>query len=116
MLFRSPDQSRPLHDPLKEEAMVANVCVTGRHLIDDAHKKKGLDKKCRQNADRLSVQKNQFNRVKRVKEGAPSEYRQQLFRTFAPSEKRTALSQVACCRHVLVVRGFADTVLLNKIN
>lgn len=97
--------------------MAASVYVTGRHLIDDAHKKRGPERKCRQNAGRLSVrEKNKLNRVRRVKESALSEYRQQLSRTFAPSEKRIALSQVACCMHVLAVRGFADTVLLNMIN
>jgi hypothetical protein len=47
----------------------------------------------------------------RVKEGALSECRQQLSRTFVPSERRIALNQVACCMHVPAVRGFADTVL-----
>ena len=37
--------------------MAATVCVTGRHLIDDAHKRKGPDRKCRENAGRLSVRK-----------------------------------------------------------
>ena len=46
--------------------MGANVYVTGRHLIDDAHKKRGPDRKYRQNAGQLSVRekKNKFNDVK----------------------------------------------------
>jgi hypothetical protein len=61
-------------------------------------------------------EKNKLNQVKKAKEGAPSEYRQKLSRTFAPSERQIALSQVACCKHVLAVRGFADIVLLDTIN
>ena len=96
--------------------MAASVCVTGRHLIDDGHKRRGPDRKCRENGGRLSVRKKVS--LIELKEGqdALSEYRQQLSRTFAPSERRIALSQVACCRHVLAVRDFADTVLLNIIN
>jgi hypothetical protein len=44
--------------------MAANVFVTGRHLIDDAHKRRGPDRKCRQNAGQLSVRRNKLNRVK----------------------------------------------------
>lgn len=73
-----------------------------------------------ENVERMRVgclfKKIKHNRVEEVKEGALSEYRQQLSRTFAPSERRIAPSQVACCRHVLAVRDSADTVLLNIDN
>ena len=48
--------------------MAASVFVTGRHLIDDVHKRRRPDRKCRQNAGRLSVQKK--NKLNQVKEGS----------------------------------------------
>ena len=45
--------------------MVASVYATERHLIDDAHKRRGPDRKYRQNAGQLSVRKNKLNRVKK---------------------------------------------------
>lgn len=100
--------------------MVANVYVTGKHLIDDAHGRRGSHRKRRWNAGQLSVRK--INKkislvgLKRNKEGALSEHRLQLSHTSVLSEMRITPSQAACCMHVLAVEGFADTVLLNVIN
>ena len=33
--------------------MAANVCASGRHLIDDGHRRRGPHRKCRQNVGQL---------------------------------------------------------------
>jgi hypothetical protein len=98
--------------------MAASVYVIGRRLTVDIHRRIGPHKKCRRNAGQLSVlKKNKFSQVKiRVKDDGLFERHRQLSRTFVPSERQITPSQVACCMHVLVVRGFAGTVLLNTID